>query len=219
MSDLAAVLDELDNDPTSGHIGGVQSPHVRSPHHSEDSFTHVPSLSRTSTPSIEGESQLPSMTLPAAVLASSKEDMKYRLWKAPASFEDSCFRLIGQGSCFCITDKCTVAHKTTKHFHPLPGEIYVKRSSTTAFVAPSISSHSLRGDLLDSWFNGSATIIEWNQRFALAKHEEKYPVLRKPEEKITEVDIKAKKVLMVSTLAYRTPAKKKRVSQVQLQID
>jgi len=215
LSDFAHVLDELEN-TTSSRTGGDGSPIQ-----SEDSFSHVDSPSRAmrSSPSIEGEFQQPPLSLPAAVLASSHEDKRYHLWQAPDSFEDSCFRLIGQGSSFCITEQCTVSHKTTKHFHPLPGEIYVKKSSTTAFVAPSIPSASLRDDLLKSWFSSSATIVEWNQRFSLAKHEVKYPILRNPDEKITEVDIKAKKVLMVSTLAYKTPAKKKRVSPFQLQID
>jgi len=217
LAALSEVLDELDVHPDSRRTGGEGG----SPILSEDSFSHIesPSGAARSTPSNEGEFLHSSLSLPAAVLASSHEDKKYHLWKAPDSFEDSCFRLIGQGSSFCILEQCSVSHKTTKHFHPLPGEIYVKKSASTAFVAPSIPSDFLRDDLLTSWFSSSATIVEWNQRFSLAKHENKYPILRKPEEKITEVDIKAKQVLMVSTLAYKTPAKKKRVSPYQLHID
>jgi len=189
---------------------------------SEDSFAHIESPSRAlrSPLPIEGESHQPPLSLPAAVLAASQEATKYHLWQAPDSFEDACFRLIGQGSTFCILEGCSIAHRgPVKHFHPLPGEIYVKKSPTTAFVAPTISSSSLQEELITSWFSSSATISEWNQRFSLARHEEKYPILRNPDEKITEVDIKAKKVLMVSTLAYKTPAKKKRISPYQLQLD
>jgi len=222
LSDLAAVLDELDANPSSRHIGGEE---INSPIQSEGSFLHVESPSRhASSPALtEGElhSQPSSTTtlLPAAVLESSQEDKRYHLWRVPDTFEDGCFRLIGQGGSFCTRENCNVTHKSTKHFHPLPGEIYVKRSPTTAFIAPSISSTGLQGDLIESWFKSSATIMEWHRRFSLAKHEEKYPILRLPEEKISEVDIKAKEVVMLSTLAYKTPAKRSKVSNHQLQMD
>jgi len=219
LSELAVVLDELDRHPTSSRAGGGIG--IDSPSQSEESFAHVSTPSRTdrSPASLEGESNQPPLALPAAVLASSHEDKRYHLWQAPAVFEDTCFRLLSQGSAFCITEHCTVAHRTSKHFHPLPGEIYVKRTQSTAFVAPSIPSSLLREDLIASWFSSTATITEWNHRFSLARHEEKYPILRKPDEKITEIDIKAKQVVMLSTLAYKTPAKKKRVSPHQLQLD
>jgi len=106
-----------------------------------------------------------------------------------------------------------------KHFHPLPGELYVKKSQTTAFVAPSIPSSSLREELIRAWFGTTCTIVEWNQRFSLAKHEVKYPASRNPDDKISEGDIKAKKVLLISTMAFKTPAKKLKVSPSQLQLD
>jgi len=187
-----------------------------------ESFTHIESPRRpvfTSSPHEGESSSLPSTTLPAAVLAASQNEKRYHLWRAPETFENSCFRLIGQGSAFCILSDCTIAHKSTKHFHPLPGEIYVKKRLNQAFIAPSISSSILEKDLLDAWFNTSCTIGEWNERFALAKHEDKYPILRKADEKISQVDIEAKGVLMMSTLAFKTPAKKRRVSPLQLQLD
>jgi len=220
LSDLAAVLDEIEASvPPSSHTGGGGG---TSPSSSEESFAHVetPARARFHSPSLEGEStEMSSSTLPAAVLAVSHSEKRYCLWQAPDTFENSCFRLIGQGSAFCIISDCSVAHKSTKHFHPLPGEIYVKKHNTQAFIAPSISSSILTKDLLEAWFATSCTIVEWNERFALAKHEEKYPILRKTDEKISQVDLEAKEVLMVSTLAFKTPAKKRRVSPFQLQID
>jgi len=215
--DLAGVLQEINAGSLSSTTGG----RVReSPSRSEESFSHVetPSRSHPSSSSFEGESPS-SNILPDAVLASSQIDTRYRLWKAPSSFEDSCFRLIGQGGSFCITQGCTVSHKSLKHFHPLPGEIYVKKSPTTAFIAPSIPSSVLREELIRTWFSTTCTIIEWNQRFSLAQHEDKYPASRNPEEKISEGDIKAKKVVLLSTLAFKTPAKKAQVSNSQMQLD
>ena len=217
FADLAAVLDEIDTSSLSGHTGGVRDSPVRS----EDSFDHVQSPSREVQglpSSIEGESP-PTNLLSDAVIASSQSDKKYQIWQAPASFEDSCFRLIGEGGSFCINQGCRVAHKSTKHFHPLPGEIYVKKKPSNAFIDPSISSTSLRQELISAWFNTSCTIAEWNQRFSLAKHEQRYPVLRKPDEKISEGDIKAKKVLLLSTMAFKTPAKKRKVSESELQLE
>ena len=215
--DLAGVLEEIDTGSLSSTMGG----RVReSPSRSDESFAHVetPSRSDPTSSSFEGESPS-SNVLPDAVLASSQTDTRYRLWKAPASFEDSCFRLIDQGGSFCTAQGCTVSHKSMKHFHPLPGEIYVKKSTTTAFIAPSIPSSSLREELIRTWFGTSCTIIEWNQRFSLAHHEDKYPASRNPDEKNSEGDIKAKKVLLLSTMAFKTPAKKVKVSTSQLQLD
>jgi len=217
FADLAEVLDEIDGSSIPGHTGGV----IDSPVRSEESFAHVQSPSRDAhgiSSSLEGESSTSNL-LSDAVITASQSDKKYHLWQAPATFEDSCFRLIGEGGSFCITQGCSVAHKSTKHFHPLPGEIYVKKNPSMAFIDPSISSASLRQELISSWFNTSCTIVEWNQRFSLAKHEQRYPVLRKPDEKISEGDIKAKKVLLISTMAFKTPAKKRKASDSDLQLD
>ena len=217
FADLAEVLDEIDASSIPGHTGGVRDSPVRS----EESFAHVQSPSREVhglPSSLEGESPNSNL-LSDAVITASQIDKKYHLWQAPATFEDSCFRLIGEGGSFCISQGCRVAHKSTKHFHPLPGEIYVKKNPSMAFIDPSIPSSSLRQELISSWFNTSCTIVEWNQRFSLAKHEQRYPVLRKPDEKISEGDIKAKKVLLLSTMAFKTPAKKRKVSDSELQLD
>jgi len=149
------------------------------------------------------------MSLPPAVVATAIDQRKYRLWRTPYESEQACYRLIGQDASFCILSHCSTNHKgALKHWHPIPGELFVLKSPSTAFIASVIQSQKLSETLLTQWFKDSCTIDEWHQRFLLASQELDRPSSRKPNESITDVDLVVKGAAVTATSAFKTPARK-----------
>jgi len=158
--------------------------------------------------SSRGESTPVFDSLLPSVLAASSSSRKYKLWVCPDDHQDLCYRVIGTGGVtFCILSKCSINHKGTQHFHPLPGEIYVMRNFSSVFVAPSISSSRITSELLATWLEDSCSVDEWNNRFLLLKQEIKNPILRLESEKISQSDIEAKNEFVTSALAFQPPRK------------
>jgi len=120
LSDLAAVLREIDHasTPARESRGGRNRDHTvheavtdKSGHQDSFSspFSHVEAPSPQAFDS--GESNLISMSLPPAVVATAIDQRKYRLWRTPYESEQACYRLIGQGASFCILSHCSTNHK------------------------------------------------------------------------------------------------------------
>jgi len=217
LSDLDAVLREIDHAATpiraTRGVGGTQGGNEDSSRPENLQGSTISPFSHIEAPSTHhsdlGESTLMPLSLPPAVVATALDQKRYKLWRTPYSTEHTCYRLISQGASFCILENCSINHKgALKHFHPIPGELYVMKSSSTAFIAPAIQSERLSDALLDRWFEESCTIDEWHQRFLLTSQELSRPVKREPQESVTDSDIKAKGVAVTAMLAFKTPARK-----------
>jgi len=180
---------------------------------SDSSFTQVHHQFESSSLRREldtGESPVPTATIlsvpPAMPLLSSQR--KYKLWMV---VDKICFKVIGQGSTFCINKRCSKSHRNTtcnKQLSPSPGEIYVLKAPSIAFVTPSINSKVLSHEVIDKWFEQSSTLDDWYQRFLLVKEEVENPELRLPSQKISKLDIEAKNEFVSAALAFKTPRKK-----------
>jgi len=222
LADLAEVLREIDraSPPTRASRGVRKVDHdIEEADTEESNQGHLDSssspFSHVEAPSPQagdpGESKLISLSLPPAVVATAIDQRKYRLWRTPYESEHACYRLIGQGASFCILNRCSTNHKgALKHWHPLPGELFVLKSPSTAFIAPVIQSQKLSETLLKQWFKDSCTIDEWHQRFLLASQELSRPSSREPNESVTDLDLAAKGADVTATLAFKTPARKTR---------
>jgi len=224
---MAAVLREIDHAATpiraTRGVRGTQrelEDSIRGDTVQESSISPFSHIDPPSTHQSDlGESSLMSASLPPAVVATALDQKRYKLWRTPYSTDHTCYRLISQGASFCILENCSVNHKgTLKHFHPIPGELYVMKTSSTAFIAPVIQSERLSDALLERWFADSCTIDEWHQRFLLASQELSRPAKREPQESVTDSDIKAKGAAVTAMLAFKTPARKgKPVSSIDVE--
>jgi len=213
FSDFAAVLHEIDRASTPARAsGGVNDLDEGSNRENNRNQSTISPFSHVEAPSsATGESSLIPLSLPPAVVATAIDQKKYRLWRTPYESESTCYRLIGQGASFCILENCTINHKgALKHFHTVPGELFVLKSPSTAFIAPVIQSEGLSEALLTRWFEESCTIDEWHQRFLLASQELSRPSSRLPSDSVTALDIQAKDAAVTATLAFKTPARKTR---------
>jgi hypothetical protein len=96
---------------------------------------------------------------------------RFNIFVASAQYEgfsSYCFQFIRQGKSYC-----TACNYTTSHHHALvkiikPGEIYVSKSSTTAFVTPSITKSVIDSDVLSVRRELLLTLLEWNEKFLIA---------------------------------------------------
>jgi len=234
LTELDAVLREIDQaSATPRDQGGSSSHSANSIQESSSPFSHVERPLLEGPQDENGQVVLPSQgeststttpilsfKLPATVRATAGDQTKYKLWRAPTDVSNHCFHLIGQGASFCIKDFCTINHKgSPQFFQPLPGELFVLRSPSTAFIAPKLEPYHLADSVIESWFSDGCTIDEWHRRFLLAKQEQIKPVVRDPFEEITASDLKTKDLLVNTTLAFKTPSRKKQAASIQLQVD
>ena len=208
LDDLASVLDDLQRTvPSDRSDGGVDE--RNSP--ASSSFSHVVHPFSEEIVPTSGESShhdLYNTAPPPSSLPPSTTSKKYKLWIVPEDTSKLCFKVIGQGSTFCIDTRCTKAHKSSTGISPLPGQIFVLKNNTTAFVTPTIDSKVLGSVVIDKWFSQACTLDEWYQRFLLVKEEIENPILRLPSQKISELDIIARDEVVTNALAYKTPRKK-----------
>jgi hypothetical protein len=105
-----------------------------------------------------------------SVRSVSKSTKKHKLYKVPdlgSGYEESCFRLIGQGQTFCTARNCTTTHQGAV-YGVRPGWLFVSKAHTTAFSDPGISKQQLTAELLVDWDVKSAGLTEWTRLFLLA---------------------------------------------------
>ena len=114
-------------------------------------------------------------------------------------------QFIGQGASYCTARNCNTAHHHSLVKTVKPGEIYVAKSSSTAFVTPSITDSVIDSDVLAVWRALTLTLPEWNQKFfiATAALDDDVPVSSAAME-VHETFFRTK------ALNFKTPAKRKR---------
>jgi hypothetical protein len=105
-----------------------------------------------------------------SVRSASRSIKKHKLYKVPdlgSGYEESCFRLIGQGQTFCTARNCTTTHQGAV-YGVRPGWLFVSKAHTAAFSDPGISKQQLTAELLVEWDVKSAGLTEWTRLFLLA---------------------------------------------------
>jgi hypothetical protein len=120
-------------------------------------------------------------------------------------FSTYCFQFIGQGASFCTAKNCTTSHHhaSTKK-EVVPGELYVCKSSSTAFVTPSISSVVIDNKVLIKWSSLSLLLQEWNEKFFIATNAADEAPASTAAMEVQETFFRTK------ALNFKTPAKHKR---------
>jgi hypothetical protein len=119
-------------------------------------------------------------------------------------FSTYCFQFIGQGASFCTSQNCITAHHHASVKKVTPGELYVAKSVTTAFVTPSITTKVIDVDVLNEWKTLSLSLSEWNEKFFIATAaSDKAPAS-------TAAMEMNKDFFRNKALNFKTPAKRKR---------
>jgi hypothetical protein len=119
-------------------------------------------------------------------------------------FSSYCFQFIGQGASYCTARNCATSHHHASVKAVKPGEIYVAKSSTTAFVTPSMHEAGIDADVLTGWRALSLTLSEWNEKFFIATAAlDDIPVSTAAMEVHEEF-------FRTKALNFKTPAKRKR---------
>ena len=170
------------------------------------SLLEVPSDDSALPSSSRGES-LSFFTSTTAL--SSNPSQRFELWKVPEDYDGACYRLIGQGISFCILSDCSINHKSVKHFHPLPGAIFVLKTSSSVFCEPSIDSTLLSDDIFNKWKLERCSLHEWLRRFRLVELEHRHTSIREPDPKISIADLEAKQEQDRNLRDFKTLAKKR----------
>ena len=134
------------------------------------------------------------------------------MWTLPSTeqAEDTCLSFIGHGgSAFCTLANCHKKHQNLAFCNVVPGEAYVARAPDSAFVAPSIKLSFLTEQTIQSWFNTSNTLEEWNELFDWAKKEYEEASEDTISPKISEEDIKLRNETEKRFMDFKTPKKRK----------
>jgi hypothetical protein len=96
---------------------------------------------------------------------------KFKIFVVPDDvngFNDYCFQLIGQGASFCTSINCTTSHHHASVKAVKPGEIYLAKGISTAFVLPSLEKSVLDPEAVSKWKSLSLTLPDWNKKFFIA---------------------------------------------------
>jgi len=139
---------------------------------------------------------------------------KYRVWCFETDETETCLGILGQGSLFCTVKNCRKTHRSNRYHPALPGELYVAKTSDTAFVDPCVRTGLLNEDLLRRWRDMSCSLAEWTKLFGLIGSSEP-PA---PNVKFSVSDLKARDQEEVNALAFKTPRKRKQIDMLQSSI-
>jgi len=141
---LDAVLEGLTLATTEDRDGGVVGVSTRSSRSESSISSNTPSrgnLYGQGGHPFRGES--PSSfndMLMQATTVSNQGGKKYRLWCVPTDSKEICMGLIGAGASFCTIRGCRKNHRGQSYHIASPGEVYVAKSSDTAYVEPRVDS-------------------------------------------------------------------------------
>jgi hypothetical protein len=125
-----------------------------------------------------------------------------RIPQLDEGYSDLCLGLIGHGTTFCTALRCKTAHQGTVLSVPTPGELYVAKSPTTAFVDPKCHYLNLTPELWSDWNNRAASLDEWRRLFMLVNDDtEDGPA--------NAAEVEARENFAVRAEAHRTPGKRK----------
>jgi hypothetical protein len=122
-------------------------------------------------------------------------------------FSTYCFQFIGQGASFCTAKNCTTSHHHASKKEVVPGKLYVCKSSTTAFVTPSITSSVIDCEVLIQWRGLSLSLHEWNEKFFIATNASDEAPASTAAMEVQEAFFRTK------ALNFKTPAKRKRLQE------
>jgi hypothetical protein len=135
---------------------------------------------------------------------------RFKIFVVPtwsSGFSTYCFQFIGQGASFCTARNCRTSHHHASVKTVMPGEIYVAKSSTRAFVTPTIMDAVIEDEVLTTWQALSLPLTEWNEKFLIATEAlEDIPVSTAAMEIHEEYH-------RTKALKYKTPGKRKRDSE------
>jgi hypothetical protein len=132
---------------------------------------------------------------------------KFKIFVVPEldeGFEAFCFQFIGQGASFCTARNCVTAHHHASVKTVKPGELYVAKSYSTAFVTPSITKSVVEVEVLVSWQALSLALPEWNQMFFIATAASDDAPASSAALEVQQAFFRDK------AMTYKTPAKRKR---------
>jgi hypothetical protein len=94
---------------------------------------------------------------------------RFKIFVVPRETSSTlCFQLIGQGASFCTARNCATAHHHASVKRVKPGDIYIAKSSTTAFVTPSITTDVIDDGVLASWRTLNLPLSTWIEKFFIA---------------------------------------------------
>jgi hypothetical protein len=103
----------------------------------------------------------------------SSMSKKSRIYLAPIdseAYKEVCFNLIGSGTAFCTATNCTVAHHDGGAIMTItPGDIFVAKSFTEAFVEPCMSSFNIDEEALQDWADASLSLESWLEKCLMAE--------------------------------------------------
>ena len=136
---------------------------------------------------------------------------KYRVWCFGVDETEICLGILGQGSLFCTIKNCRKTHRSNKYHPALPGELYVAKTSDTAFVDPFVRTESLNEDLLKRWREMNCSLAEWTKLFGLVEASEPSAL----NVKFSVSDLKARDQEEVNAMAFKTPRKRKQIELLQ----
>jgi hypothetical protein len=119
-------------------------------------------------------------------------------------FSMYCFQFIGQGASLCTAKNCTTAHYHASKKQVAPGELYVSKSVSTAFVTPSITSTVIDSEVLVDWLSRSLSLQEWNEKFFITTNASDEAPASSTAMEVQETFFRTK------ALNFKTPAKRKR---------
>jgi hypothetical protein len=135
---------------------------------------------------------------------------RFRIFVVPTwdiGFSTYCFQFIGQGASYCTAVNCAASHHHSSVKTVMPGEIYVAKSSTTAFVTPSILDSVIEVEVLANWRTLSLTLTEWNAKLLIA-------TAALDDMPVSNAAMEAhEKFFRPTTLKFKTPGKRKRDSK------
>jgi hypothetical protein len=95
---------------------------------------------------------------------------RFKIFVVPTwdtGFSAYCFQFIGQGASYCTARNCRTSHHHASVKTVRPGKFYVAKSSTRAFVTPTILDLVIEAEVLTSWRFLSLTLTEWNKKFLI----------------------------------------------------
>jgi hypothetical protein len=92
----------------------------------------------------EERRRIPSLVSAHSGSGSTKKFKLFEVLQMEMNFEEICFRLIGQGTMFCMARNCTTTHQGTT-LNPLPAALFVAKTAAKAFADPISLVTSLSG--------------------------------------------------------------------------
>ena len=135
---------------------------------------------------------------------------KSRIYLAPTDtklYNDVCFNLVGAGAAFCTVSNCTVSHRGGAIMDVKPGDIFVAKSFTEAFVEPRMSSSDIDKPVLEDWTDALLSFEAWSDKFLMASAAgDEVPASSAAME--VQEDFYRNKAL-----TFKTPAKRKRIAE------